>query len=279
MDAYVSCIGTDLENGNIMVEDVSLPQGTLRRVYLTSDGISAICAHTETPQCLYESLRNLLGTASLTLYVGDTGRYEPFERLVTILPEGSEQREREIREQLTATASVYSTDRIMRMYGQLLRADAYHRGYYRDSDGVLFIRRHDRFERASEHDPELLFNLTLFGGFLGLHRFAMGKIFSGLFYLFTCGVFLIGWLMDILQLLLGIQRDRQKALILPLSNRRRKLLRLIPALVTGAVALVLYLRLVSGLTGPSTEFLSQNAFTELLADTLLQLFPELSESP
>lgn len=38
--------------------------------------------------------------------------------------------------------------------------------------------------------------LTLLGGFLGLHKFAKGKIAIGFLYLFTCGLLGIGWIYD-----------------------------------------------------------------------------------
>ena len=36
-----------------------------------------------------------------------------------------------------------------------------------------------------------------FLGIFGVHRFYMGKIFTGMLYLFTGGLFLIGWLYDL----------------------------------------------------------------------------------
>ncbi|MDG0980051.1 MAG: TM2 domain-containing protein [Halieaceae bacterium] len=36
-----------------------------------------------------------------------------------------------------------------------------------------------------------------FLGIFGVHRFYMGKVFTGLLYLFTGGLFLIGWLYDL----------------------------------------------------------------------------------
>ncbi|WP_438984450.1 NINE protein [Aequoribacter sp.] len=39
--------------------------------------------------------------------------------------------------------------------------------------------------------------LLTFLGIFGVHRFYMGKIFTGLLYLFTGGLFLLGWLYDL----------------------------------------------------------------------------------
>lgn len=39
--------------------------------------------------------------------------------------------------------------------------------------------------------------LTIFLGVFGIHRFFAGKIWTGLLYLVTGGVFLIGWIYDI----------------------------------------------------------------------------------
>lgn len=47
--------------------------------------------------------------------------------------------------------------------------------------------------------PKTYFYLTLFGGWLGLHKFAIGKIKMGFIYLFTLGLFGIGWIYDIIQ--------------------------------------------------------------------------------
>ena len=45
------------------------------------------------------------------------------------------------------------------------------------------------------------FCLCLFGGFFGAHKFYEGKAGTGLLYLFTCGLFGIGWILDCLNLL------------------------------------------------------------------------------
>ena len=41
--------------------------------------------------------------------------------------------------------------------------------------------------------------LCIFGGWFGLHQFATNRIASGILYLFTGGLFFIGWFYDIYQ--------------------------------------------------------------------------------
>lgn len=40
--------------------------------------------------------------------------------------------------------------------------------------------------------------VTIFLGWLGVHRYASGQIWTGLLYTFTCGVFCLGWIRDII---------------------------------------------------------------------------------
>lgn len=47
-----------------------------------------------------------------------------------------------------------------------------------------------------EKEYSLSWVLLTFGGLFGLHRFYMGKILTGLLYLFTGGLFLVGYLYD-----------------------------------------------------------------------------------
>ena len=56
--------------------------------------------------------------------------------------------------------------------------------------------------------------LCLLGGFLGLHRFYVGKNATGCLYLLTCGMFFFGAVADFFSILFGYFRDRDG---LPLS--------------------------------------------------------------
>jgi TM2 domain-containing membrane protein YozV len=50
--------------------------------------------------------------------------------------------------------------------------------------------------------------LCLFLGVLGIHRFYVGKTGTGLIWFFTFGFFGIGWIIDLLCIVLGFFRDK-----------------------------------------------------------------------
>lgn len=47
----------------------------------------------------------------------------------------------------------------------------------------------------------------MFGGYFGLHRFMQGKILSGLLYVFTGGLFGIGYVIDLIRLIFDYAKD------------------------------------------------------------------------
>ena len=51
----------------------------------------------------------------------------------------------------------------------------------------------------------------VFGGLFGIHLFYVGRISRGLLYLFTCGLFGIGWIGDIIKISTGSFKDNADA--------------------------------------------------------------------
>lgn len=53
------------------------------------------------------------------------------------------------------------------------------------------------------------FLLCLFLGWLGVHRFYTGKIGTGFLWLFTGGLFGIGWMVDTILIIFGVFKDKE----------------------------------------------------------------------
>lgn len=49
--------------------------------------------------------------------------------------------------------------------------------------------------------------LCIFSGYLGVHKFYVGKVGGGILYLLTFGIFGIGWLIDIILIATGSFKD------------------------------------------------------------------------
>ncbi|MBS6206710.1 MAG: TM2 domain-containing protein [Firmicutes bacterium] len=65
-----------------------------------------------------------------------------------------------------------------------------------------------RFERReSIKSKTVTLILCILFGYIGAHRYYVGKIGSGILYTFTIGVFLIGWIADIISIASGSFTD------------------------------------------------------------------------
>jgi len=54
----------------------------------------------------------------------------------------------------------------------------------------------------------VVFLVCWFVGFLGIHRFMVGKMGTGVLYLLTGGIFGIGWMVDFFMILFGSFKDK-----------------------------------------------------------------------
>ena len=56
---------------------------------------------------------------------------------------------------------------------------------------------------TSHKSRKIALLLCVFGGFVGLHHFYVGRYGRGVLYFFTMGLFVFGWLHDIFSILTG----------------------------------------------------------------------------
>lgn len=61
--------------------------------------------------------------------------------------------------------------------------------------------------------------LAIFAGFLGIHRFYVGKTGTGILYFFTGGLFIIGWVIDVFQVIFANFTDKAGRFIRPGNER------------------------------------------------------------
>lgn len=236
---YVGCGYEVLEEGGLLLSDVATRAGDILSVYLGPGAVYAVLPEDTNAKALYPYLRELLGAARVYLYAEGVGHYDPSSGSLSE-PLDEDTLLEVIYGRIYQAQPVYTETALDRMKDKLVQTDAFQRGYYRDETGTLYLLRGETFRRASERDPERIFNLCLYGGIFGAHRFAMGRWFTGLVYLLTCGLFLAGWLVDLLQLFMGIQKDKDGFLLCPLEDKTKKLTKLPIGICIAVVGLVVY---------------------------------------
>lgn len=62
---------------------------------------------------------------------------------------------------------------------------------------------------GSSKSTSVAFILCLFFGWMGAHRFYVGKNLSGVLYLFTFGILGIGWFFDAVRIVMGNFTDKK----------------------------------------------------------------------
>lgn len=68
---------------------------------------------------------------------------------------------------------------------------------------------------TSDKSKKTAFWCCFFGGTFGIHQFYVGNIGKGILYLLTFGLFMFGWVADIIRISMGSFRDNTGA---PLRN-------------------------------------------------------------
>lgn len=239
MAQYSNFIRTDLENGYVICDDVHLCDGTVCRIFLSSSNAYVLSCDCSDPKKHFALLQDVLGISKIRLYLlGDeddlTGLYDPAQDAFVRLMDEDALTE-DVNAWLDSGRSILNEPDPERVIARIRSADIKARGYWVNDEGEVLILRRGELRKASPKSSEVQYFLTLFAGTLGFHRFALGKIFSGLIYLFTGGFFLAGWLSDLLQLFLGVQKDSKKRYLFPLSNLKTKFLLLPLGLVVGLI--------------------------------------------
>jgi len=242
-NAQSSTVDAELEL--CLCQDVKLSEGVLSTVYIGPTGIFAVANSAPDPEDLYQALRELLGTARFRLYFSGKGLYEAHRGFV-----GGPLDDDGLTEQITNWAysepALWEPSRQEDFAHRLRRADGISRGQYTDEEGNVYILKKGEFYPASARSTEVMFYLTLFGGALGFHRFYMGKPFTGLLYLFTGGLFGLGWFVDLLSLFCGVLKDKRKCYFTPLQNPLKKLLALPLGIAFTAVLIFMQLSVYAG---------------------------------
>lgn len=83
-----------------------------------------------------------------------------------------------------------------------------------DEDGTVYVKKYEKVKylgfikekkwyRCADVDPNKVFILTMLGGWFGAHKFREGKIWSGIFYLLTCGGCGVFYIFDLIEMITG----------------------------------------------------------------------------
>ena len=208
---YVVCECSSLVD-TLVCAPVKFPDYELESIHLGPTGAFAVAEkpiETE-PKNLYGRLRDFLGTAKIGLYLKGNGLLLSADGAVDLQLTDTELQEVIHEQTQNGHFLLWDPEMLRKISEKIRHEDARNRGIYRDNDGNWFIAQHGKFRPMSNKDPDEILRLTLYGGILGAHRFALGKWLTGLIYLLTGGLMGLGWLMDLLQIHLGTLKDKKK---------------------------------------------------------------------
>ena len=255
MREFEICECTPLEDTLFCCSPVRLPDTELLAVYLGPSGAFIHAAEDCDPLSLCAFLREFFRTARIGLYVSGKGLYS-FPTASFEPPLSEELLDDAIYRQTTLGIPIWDEMELQHLQERLCLLDGQNRGLYRTPDGEWLIARNGKFYPMSEHDPDRIMYLALFGGILGLHRFALGKWFSGLLYALTGALIGFGWLLDIMQLTTGTMQDGESRLLAP--PERIGVLLYLAGLASGIALFSLYIA-AAGLGAASLDVLMRQS--------------------
>ncbi len=64
---------------------------------------------------------------------------------------------------------------------------------------------------TSDKEKKKALIICAIGGLFGAHQYYVGNIGKGLLYTFTCGIFMVGWIIDLIKISTGTFRDNTGA--------------------------------------------------------------------
>ncbi len=70
-------------------------------------------------------------------------------------------------------------------------------------------RKSKEYEEVSDYSRLLALLLCVFLGYVGAHRFYVGKVWTGMLWLLTGGILGVGYVSDIVALIMGRFRDHE----------------------------------------------------------------------
>lgn len=153
-----------------------------------------------------------------------------------------------------------------------------------DTDGNKYVLRSDvsglgigdkKWYRLSTEDTGDVLKYTLIGGWFGLHKFKEGDIKGGILYALTCGLFGVGYVFDILSLIIGVynykdtkydkagHKVKDKVYYKPLRNKKIAIVGLAMSLLLSFLLVNTlykwgYTSIVSGISNAANNYTANN---------------------
>lgn len=186
----------------IVLEDIRLRGCSYAKIWIGCTYLAAVCSSVAVP---LEDARGVLRSA-----IGITGSFlRIFETEAAAC------------EWIAAVENVdgWTEEERHELVERINYAQGFYMGHYQAPDGTVYFRRGGHFYQMSAEDSKRIYRLAVFGGPLGLHKFAQRRYLAGIGYLLTCGCFGWGVVLDLIMLVTGRMKDRQKCYYAPLRGK------------------------------------------------------------